>query len=126
MVVKDAQDVGTQALADAMPIRLLFSPKLPPRTHFTPGAPISVRITDGTRTLVTESLGDSSASPTVPLTYSVPAQALQEKPATLYVTLFYAYCTDGMSSVCIPAKESWKVSRQFTASGAKSLPLSAK
>jgi len=53
----------------------------------------------------------------------VPAEAFAERPKELVLTAYYAYCTSGLSSVCVPAKASWKVGVNFTEAGSDRIEL---
>ncbi|HVT81882.1 MAG TPA: hypothetical protein VHM90_14645, partial [Phycisphaerae bacterium] len=112
---KDAEDLGTKQITAAHPIALNFALGLPPLNHLTEGAPISVRVTDGTRTLYSATLSPPTTAGTHPkLAAAIPADALDASAKELYITLYYTRCSEGLSAVCTPAQASWKLTPSFT------------
>ncbi len=110
----DARDAGKVTLASGKAVALHLGLKLPLGSHLTPGAPISIKVTDGQRTLYTGSLmGDDSAAKQPAIATTIPAEALAAQPNQLYVMLYYTRCMDGINAVCTPAKGAWKMGVEF-------------
>ena len=118
MIDKDARDAGSVTLQSEKGVAIELSIKLPPLAHFTENAPISVKVTDGAKVIYTGSLNGTG-----PLRGMIPAEALNGKPAQLYITAFYAYCLDGPAAVCTPAQSSWKLSIKYDVGGSAELKL---
>ncbi len=117
-IPKDAKDIGTKSLAAGQALTLSIPVVLPAQNHLTEGAPISLKVSDGTRTLFSTTL----SAPAIPtqhpkLAASIPAEILAANPQTLYLTLFYTHCSEGLSAVCTPAQSSWKITPTFSPTG---------
>jgi sugar lactone lactonase YvrE/peroxiredoxin len=120
-VAKDAKDIGPQPLKSGQPLNLNIALALPASNHLTEGAPISLKVTDGTHTIYSTTL----SAPAVPgahpkLSATIPADVLAANPQSLYVTVFYTHCSEGLSAVCTPAQSSWKITPTFFAAGSAS------
>ena len=119
----DAMDAGSPVLA-AKELHFQFKIPLPLREHFTPGAPISLKLTDEKSILYTATLwAPPDGATTAPLSAIIPPEALATKPPHLFVTLYYTRCSTGPSAVCTPDKAAWKVSPTFAPSGVDQLTL---
>jgi len=109
---KDAKDLGSTPIPADQPLAVSISLTLPAQHHLTEGAPLSLRITDGTHTLHSTTLSAPTAasiSTRPKLTAALPSTLLATHPQTLYITLFYTHCSEGLSAVCTPAEASWKL-----------------
>jgi sugar lactone lactonase YvrE len=117
-VDKNAKDAGRATVAVGKPLSLDVKVKLPFGAHLTAGAPVSLKVTDGVRTLYTGSLMPASAAIGAgTLKAEIPADSLAGKPSELYVMVYYTHCMDGLNAVCTPAQASWKVGVDFGAGG---------
>jgi len=77
VIDKNARDAGPKQIAAGKPLALNFSLALPPKQHLTDGAPISLQLTDGTRTLHTATLSPPPGqAPRRSSRAVVPAEAL--------------------------------------------------
>ncbi len=102
------------------PLRLSIPLTLPPRTHFTPGAPLSISIKQGAHVLAQETLTGGRT----PVVATVSLGALREaarhdrphgKPWT--VRLFYTYCSEGPASACRPGTTAYRATVTFNGHG---------
>ncbi len=119
-----ARDAGAKTLASGKPIALAITLALPARQHLTDGAPLSLRVTDGARTLHTATLSAPAGQGGAPkLAAMVPAGALDGRPGALYFTVYYTQCGEGLSAVCTPESISWKITPTFDSAGAAAITL---
>jgi len=117
----NAMDAGTPALAAAKELRLNFTIPLPAHEHFTPGAPISLKLTDEKSLLYTATLWAPTEG--APLSALIPPEALGAKPPQLFVTVYYTRCSTGPSAVCTPDKAAWKLAPAYSSGGSDQLTL---
>ncbi len=96
---------------------------LPANTHLTPGVPVSVRITNGGRTVAQQTISAKA----VPLLFNVEPRKFSSYPASgkaqWRVEVFYAYCTNSLNGVCVPAQAAWNVNVTFAPTGKTKLNL---
>jgi len=120
----EARDAGRKAVAPDKAVALSFTLALPANHHLTAGAPLSLKITDGKRTLHTATLSPRADAGAMPhLSAVVPAEALAGRPGELYVTVYYTHCSAGLSAVCTPAKAAWKMAVGFDAAAPAAIEL---
>jgi thiol-disulfide isomerase/thioredoxin len=97
-------DLGEMSLACGRDVELIVDVELPPEAHFAAEAPWSIRVRAGEHTL----LQRTGQSRSLPLTAIIPADSV-DGDTEWHVTASFAYCTDGVGSVCIPARLDWRV-----------------
>jgi hypothetical protein len=123
-VPRNAKDAGARSLAAGKALSVDLGLQLPAGNHLTQGAPISLKISDGVKTLYSTTLSAPAAPSGRPrLTATVPAEILSSSPPSLYVTVYYTHCSEGLSAVCTPAEASWKIGATFSANAAETLEL---
>ncbi len=120
MVSKDAKQLGEQKLAPGKPVVLDFSLTLPPGNHLTVGAPLSLKVTDGTKTIYSASLSAGTGST---VSGKLPAETFADKPSQVHVMLYYTHCSDGPSAVCTPAECAWTFKAAYGDGGAEKMSL---
>jgi sugar lactone lactonase YvrE len=123
---KDAKNLGDRTLATGRAIALQVTLALPTRQHLTAGAPLSLKVTDGVKTVYSTTLSptkDAAASEKPVLTAMIPAEALAERPRELFVIVYYTRCSEGLSAVCTPDKGAWKMNAIFSDSAGEKLEL---
>ncbi len=110
----DARDAGKFSIAAGQGVALKLGLKIPVLDHLTPGAPLSLKVTDGVKTLFTTSLMSDGK---LPLETSLPADVLSGKPGTLYVSVYFTHCSSGSNAVCTPGKSAWKLGVDYSGTG---------
>ena len=86
--------------------------------HLTEGAPLSLKITDGTRVLYSTTLSAPARRTAAPvLSATTPVEAFASRPSQIYATIYYTHCSEGFSAVCVPAKAAWKFEASFNGTG---------
>jgi thiol-disulfide isomerase/thioredoxin len=129
VIEKEARDAGRKALPAGKAIAITLKLALPAGHHLTEGAPLSLKVTDATRTLQTMTLSPPPPPPpagesTMPtVTATLAADLLAGKPGELYVTVYYTHCSSGAAAVCVPGKASWKITPEVEAGAAAKLVL---
>lgn len=83
-------------------IEVRIEPALPEGAQVSAEAPWSIRVADGSRTVV-QRTGKGGE-----LLVRIPANAIKT-PSRLAVTASFAYCTRGTAGVCVPVELRWEV-----------------
>jgi thiol-disulfide isomerase/thioredoxin/sugar lactone lactonase YvrE len=118
VVDKDAVEVGRKSFAAGKAVEFKATLKLPRENHLTEGAPLSLKITDGTRVLYSTTLSAPTRRTAVPVvSATIPPEALASKPGQIYTMVYYTHCSEGLSAVCVPAKAAWKFEAGFEGAG---------
>ena len=118
LVDKSAVDAGRKAIAPGKAVELKATLKLPAENHLTEGAPLSLKITDGTRVLYSTTLSAPARRTAAPvLSATIPVEAFASRPSQIYATIYYTHCSEGFSAVCVPAKAAWKFEASFNGTG---------
>ncbi len=125
-----AKDAGNVDFSTGGQTTLNFKIAIPERQHFTPGAPVSLKITDDKQILYTATIwvpetasATAASTPENQLSAMIPPEALATKPKELYITVYYTRCSSGASAVCTPDKAAWKMAPGFVESGKGALTL---
>ncbi len=96
---------------------------LPADTHLTPGVPVSIRITDGSRTVAQQTIGAQALPLVFRLQTGKSSPFLAGGKAQWHVEVYYAYCTNSQNGVCMPAQAAWNVNVTFAPTGRTELKL---
>ncbi len=117
-----ANDLSAELKPDTR-ISISAAVVLPTDTHLTTGVPVSVRITDGGRTVAQQTISAKG----LPLLFRVHVRGFSSHQANgkaqWRVEVFYAYCTNSQNGVCVPAQAAWNVHVTFSSVGKTKLHL---
>jgi hypothetical protein len=100
-------------------VRLLLDGALPADGYPNAEAPLTVRVRAGDRTLCQA----TRAGAPFPIEIALPGDALEAGEWT--IEMAYAYCTAGAQSLCVPARQRWRVPVRLDSAGASELYLAA-
>jgi hypothetical protein len=98
---------------------LLLDGALPADGYPNAEAPLTVRVRAGDRTLCQA----TRAGAPFPIEIALPGDALEAGEWT--IEMAYAYCTAGAQSLCVPARQRWRVPVRLDSAGASELYLAA-
>lgn len=107
--------------SDASSVTLTLNAKLPSNAHPSAEAPMLVRVADGEKSLLQQTLKTDKLPVQLEINGAdIPASG------TLSIRWSFAWCTEGNASVCVPQRRDWQVPVEKTPQGETSIMLEAK